>query len=110
MSSSPQPAPRGRTEIGVPVGAGTRGTTERFGELPTQLKTSDSNFVHQGPAVQRAARHFGFSTVREIALRQVETGAAVADVFTKFEVNAWTSYYWKQQYAGLGLGRIPRLT
>jgi len=37
------------------------------------------------------------------ALRQAETGTAVAEVIRKMGVSEQTFYRWKKQYAGMGL-------
>jgi hypothetical protein len=110
MRLSPKPALHRRTKNRCACRRALATLQNPSGNYPRNGKLRVSNIVLRlikRPQYKRP--HFGFSTVREIALRQVETGAGVADVFTKFEVNAWTSYYWKQPYAGLGLGRIRRL-
>ena len=43
------------------------------------------------------------------ALRQAETGTAVAEVCRKLGIFEQTFYRWKKQYAGLGVGDIRRL-
>ena len=43
------------------------------------------------------------------ALRQAETGTAVAEVCRKPGISEQTFYRWKNQYAGLGVGDIRRL-
>jgi putative transposase len=43
------------------------------------------------------------------ALRQAETGTAVAEVCRKLGISEQTFYRWKKQYAGLGVGDIRRL-
>ena len=73
----------------------------RFGELP-----ETSNFVRHGPAVQSVAPISDSHRLERSRRRR----SGAADVFTKFEVNGWTSCYWNQLYAGLGLGTIQQLT
>jgi putative transposase len=43
------------------------------------------------------------------ALRQAETGTAVAEVCRKLGIAEQTFYRWKKQYAGLGVGDVRRL-
>lgn len=43
------------------------------------------------------------------ALRQAETGTAVAEVCRKLGISEQTFHRWKKQYAGLGVGDIRRL-
>ena len=43
------------------------------------------------------------------ALRQVETGTAVAEVVLKMGVSEQTFYRWKKQYAGMGVGELRRM-
>ena len=43
------------------------------------------------------------------ALRQPETGTAVAEVIRKMGISEQTFYRWKKQYAGLGVAELRRL-
>ena len=43
------------------------------------------------------------------ALRQAESGKAVAEICRKLEVSEQTFYRWKKQYAGIGTVEIRRL-
>ena len=43
------------------------------------------------------------------ALRQAETGTAVAEVIRKMGISEQTFYRWKKQYAGMGVGELRRL-
>ncbi len=43
------------------------------------------------------------------ALRQVESGAPVAEVCRKLGVSEQTYYRWKRKYAGMGLAELRRI-
>jgi len=43
------------------------------------------------------------------ALRQAETGTAVAEVIRKMGVSEQTFYRWKKQYAGMGVAELRRM-
>jgi putative transposase len=43
------------------------------------------------------------------ALRQAESGTAVAEIVRKMEISEATSYRWKQKYDGLGVAEVHRL-
>jgi putative transposase len=43
------------------------------------------------------------------ALRQAETGTAVAEVIRKMGISEQTFYRWKKQYAGMGVAELRRL-
>ena len=43
------------------------------------------------------------------ALRQAETGTAVAEVIRKMGISEQTFYRWKKQYAGMGVAEVRRL-
>lgn len=43
------------------------------------------------------------------ALRQAETGVAVAEVCRKLGISEVTFYYWKRKFGGLGVGEVRRL-
>jgi len=43
------------------------------------------------------------------ALRQAETGTAVAEVIRKMGISEQTFYRWKEQYAGMGVAELRRL-
>ena len=43
------------------------------------------------------------------ALRQAETGTAVAEVIRKMGVSEQTFYRWKKQFSGLGLQEVREL-
>ena len=43
------------------------------------------------------------------ALRQAETGTAVAEVIRKMGLSEQTFYRWKKQYAGMGVAELRRL-
>lgn len=43
------------------------------------------------------------------ALRQAETGTAVAEVIRKLGISEQTFYRWKKQYAGMGVAELRRL-
>ena len=43
------------------------------------------------------------------ALRQAETGTAVAEVIRKMGLSEETFYRWKKQYAGMGVAELRRL-
>jgi len=43
------------------------------------------------------------------ALRQAETGTAVAEVIRKMGISEQTFYRWKKQYAGMGGAELRRL-
>jgi putative transposase len=43
------------------------------------------------------------------ALRQAETGTAVAGVIRKMGVSEQTFYRWKKQYTGMGVGELRRM-
>jgi putative transposase len=43
------------------------------------------------------------------ALRQVETGAEVADVCRKMGISTATFYLWRKKYSGLGLSELREL-
>jgi putative transposase len=42
------------------------------------------------------------------ALKQAETGTAVADVIRRMAISAQTFYRWKKLYGGLGVGELRR--
>ncbi len=43
------------------------------------------------------------------ALRQAESGVAVAEVIRKLGISEQTFYRWKKKYAGLGAAEVRRL-
>jgi putative transposase len=43
------------------------------------------------------------------ALRQAETGVAVAEVCRKLGISEATFYNWKRKFGGLGVGEVRRL-
>ena len=43
------------------------------------------------------------------ALRQAETGTAVAEVIRKMGISEQTFYRWKKQYAGMGVAELRQL-
>ena len=43
------------------------------------------------------------------ALRQAETGTAVAEVIRKLGISEQTFYRWKKQYAGMGVAELRRM-
>lgn len=43
------------------------------------------------------------------ALRQAESGTAVAEVVRKMGISEQTFYRWKRKYAGMGIGEVRRL-
>ena len=43
------------------------------------------------------------------ALRQAETGTAVAEVIRKMGISEQTFYRWKKQYAGMGVAELRRM-
>ena len=43
------------------------------------------------------------------ALRQAETGTAVAEVIRKMGISEQTFYRWKKLYAGMGVAELRRL-
>ncbi len=43
------------------------------------------------------------------ALRQAETGTAVAEVIRKMGVSEQTFYRWKKQYAGMGVAELRKM-
>jgi putative transposase len=43
------------------------------------------------------------------ALRQVESGTAVAEVCRKLGISEQTFYRWKRKYAGIGVAELRRL-
>ena len=43
------------------------------------------------------------------ALRQAETGTAVAEVIRKMGVSEQTFYRWKKQYAGMGAAELRKM-
>ena len=43
------------------------------------------------------------------ALRQAETGTAVAEVIRKMGISEQTFYRWKKQYAGMGVVELRRM-
>lgn len=43
------------------------------------------------------------------AIRQVESGTAVADVCRKLGVTEQTFYRWKRKFAGMGIAELRRL-
>ena len=44
-----------------------------------------------------------------IALRQVESGTPVPEVFRKLGVSEQTFYRWKRRFAGMGIAEVRRL-
>lgn len=43
------------------------------------------------------------------ALRQAESGTAVAEIVRKMQISEATFYRWKQKYDGLGVAEVRRL-
>lgn len=43
------------------------------------------------------------------ALRQAESGTAVAEVCRKMQISEQTFYRWKKKFAGLGVAEVRRL-
>lgn len=43
------------------------------------------------------------------ALRQAESGTAIAEIVRKMEISEVTFYRWKKKYAGMGMAELRRL-
>jgi len=43
------------------------------------------------------------------ALRQAESGTAVAEIVRKMQISEATFYRWKQKFDGMGVGEVRRL-
>ena len=64
--------------------------------------------TREAPPYQ-GARKSGSTSQIAFALRQAESGTAVAEIIRKLGISEQTFYRWKKRFAGLGIAELRRL-